>query len=109
MKARKGFVSNSSTSSFVLLGFDATGLFDIDDAEALSKRLDFDLTYGEEGGAPEGIDFIVGEFLAMISDEDYGIGPEKIDIFAAIGKVTEIKEKLGAETPILVWTGRMMS
>ena len=82
MKSRSGFISNSSTTAFVFLGFDCServkGLSE-DDRDGLLERLeDDDVSYlsgertswGWSGDTPEGISLVIGEVLTTFSDAE---------------------------------------
>jgi len=69
MKARNGFVSNSSSSSFVVFGYSVSGLT-YDDVENIEERDRITLLYGEEDGIAEG-KTVIGYELA--SDSAMGL------------------------------------
>ena len=80
MKTRSGFVSNSSSSSFILVGWD--NHHDLEWEEADELGMDY---YGEEG--------LLGVTLPEAPDYDYiSVDLEKLG--SAIQKAKELKEKL---------------
>lgn len=110
MKIRQGFVSNSSTSSFVLVGFDATGLFeDSEELQEKSELMEFDYLIGDEGGCPEGMEYVVGMYLSYWSSEDYGINVKPIDLIGLRNNIMDLRDKLGAKTRIILCEGIQMS
>ena len=100
MKKRTGFISNSSTASFVLLGFDVTdlGIKDPDPNDGLYG--------GDEGGCPPGVDTVIGKFIFKCSSDDYAES-EVIDLEPLMVEVQAIREKYGSTQPIKLWTGVM--
>lgn len=100
MKKRDGFVSNSSTASFVLLGFDATEL------GVKDPWPDDALTGGDEGGCPPGVETVIGKFLFKCSSDDW-CAAEVEDLGQVLAEVEKIREKYGSTQPIKVWSGMM--
>ncbi len=114
MKVRNGFVSNSSTASFVLVGFDCTGA-NLEEKFAkdfydIADDLDASYIYEGEGGAPNGVEYVLGKYLAYIhSDESYCTS-EQVDVQELMEQVEEIRRKVGLEDrEILFWKGTMMA
>lgn len=111
MKGRSGFVSNSSTASFVLLGFDASRLLEenIDaweddrfyngDGDALYECLN-----GSEGGCPPGVDLVIGKYLFLCSSDSYAESTVEI-LQPYLDEVYKLKDKLGVRAPIRLWSG----
>lgn len=111
MKVRSGFVSNSSTSSFCIVGFSTAGLTE---KSPVSKILG--LGYNEamvqgiletdtESGEP-----ILGiELLTFQGSDDGGFVEDKqvsMEEFQEIVKrVTEMWNKIGANTEIKIYSG----
>ena len=107
MTGRSGFVSNSSTASFVLLGFNASELGDVweDDrfrAEDGERKLDF--LCGSEDGCPEGVSLVIGKYLFRIYSDDYA-SSEAIDFDKILCEVRAIRDRFGMGTPIMAWSG----
>ena len=124
MKTRNGFVSNSSSSSFVVLGFEANLSYeemykkligtpdqdnrDIDDIDLADKLYDFFqenniVLYGECSGVSHDL---IGFEIA--GQEDYMIKsascsfPDLKVLFDVVGL---LKEKLGVDSEIKLYTG----
>ncbi len=124
MKFRLGFVTNSSTASYVVLGFKIKeGEFDY--AKALKNLgaegemdperfwdamcdLDCAVLYGTEDGLPSNNDHVVGKYIAHISSEDYAESVEA-DLSEFVKPVTDLHRKLGATTPIKLYIGAKMA
>jgi len=111
MKTRLGFVSNSSTASFVLVGFVADELVEQfgDEIYERLEDLNVDYLYGLEGGAPRGTELVIGEYLLYISSDDYAAETDSIDWHSIRNKVEELRNELGLSTPIRIYSGMCAS
>lgn len=98
MKKRHGFVSNSSSASFVLLGF---SVGDVNTEDFWHRGWDY--IYEGEGGAPNGEGIVVGKYLLYVRDEDYPFA-NVFDIDPIMKEVKAMREELGADTPIRIYT-----
>ena len=111
MKGRSGFVSNSSTASFVLLGFDASEIARRVDFWDSEKYEDFrdqhDCLVGDEGGCPAGVSLVVGKYLLYSPSDGWAEG-EVLDVADVMAEVEEIKKELGLDTKIRIWAGVKM-
>jgi len=107
VKIRNGFVSNSSTASFVLVGFVADELIEKhgDDIYEWLEDLNVDFLYGLEGGAPRGTKLVIGEYLLYISSDDYTSEIESLDWTEVRNKVEEIRNRLKVNSPIRIYSG----
>lgn len=131
MKVRSGFVSNSSTSSFVLVGFEVDKTYNAEkflddlqieyDTEAededvlednineavCSLRKDKGICFLEssEDGAPKGKK-IVGILIAETSSQDSYLGENDVLIQGLLEEIDALKEKLNAKnSPTSIYTG----
>jgi len=93
MKIRSGFVSNSSSSSFVVLGYSVSGLT-YDDVVNIEERDGITLLHGGEDGLAEGETVIGYELssdsaIGSLDDARFDLG----DLSAmALGALSFIKE-----------------
>jgi hypothetical protein len=122
MKVREGFVSNSSTSSFVVLGYllderdpivldaamDLTGNYDLGGKnlyEVIGALRDRNITvmYTEEDDIPKG-KILIG---TMVCDIGEG-GLKRIELTGHMEKIQEVADALGTNEKPSLFTGIMM-
>ena len=133
MKFRLGFVSNSSSSSFVVKGFllpkedfnhnkmiEIMDKFEFDYGDNLEEDNIKDIFYNyfldelrdkkmfmsyyEEDGSPDDDTIIIGELLADIDNSEGYIPTTVIDTEPS-PKLDSIKEKMGIDSPIKIIVG----
>lgn len=125
MKTRQGFVSNSSTSSFVIIGYEvdenrfsmsdyATKLYGLDPSKLSEDELkdeycdakhnnDIIVVDCDDDGAPDG-KHIIG--FHMCHSNESGLDSDSCDLVEAIEKLKPVRDKfdLNGET-VKVFTG----
>ena len=133
MKIRSGFVSNSSSSSFVVKGYllpkdnfdynkmiEIMNKFEFDYGEDLDEDTIKDIFYWEftdmlsskniyigtntEDGCPDDNTLIVGELLAEVDDEDGYFDTMVLDLENS-PSLEDLKEKLDINAPIKIIVG----
>jgi len=123
MKVHLDFVTNSSTASYVMLGFEipkdfdffraverlGRGDFDPDEAEDLFYevvvRKDFHADVLHEDGLARG-QHVIGKFIARVCSDDCA-GSKIVDFADFQESVEAMRERLGLDTPVKVYTGIM--
>jgi len=93
MKIRNGFVSNSSTSSFFLLGVKYDGA----DISSIAQKFSLDVVENDEG--------IVGFILASVRDDDYDSTEHDFSLDDLTEKVNKLKDVFGPKAKIKLFTG----
>ena len=115
MKTRTGFVSNSSTCSFVVMGVPITRK-QLDDLIDRFGEPDMDAwEFGEmleerhgvrlESTKDDGRYNIMGIEIAHMSSEDYGLKDSKEPLANLVERIEAMKQKFGLEGETTIYTG----
>lgn len=106
MKLRTGFVSNSSSMSFVVVGFHVNG-YEIEDSlfDELHEREDFAYLRGARDGLSDGDEFM-GIFLKKVRGTHIPDYNQK-EVEDIEPQVEELRKKIGIKSTVsVVKTGR---
>jgi len=97
MKIKIDFVTNSSTTSFVMLGYVIRDQDDerLDKLQEKAEKLGYQLFIGMESGAPDDNSALVGEIIGEASNEDCGFEEKEVDLTELVEKVNQLKIDLG--------------
>jgi hypothetical protein len=115
MKTRNGFVSNSSTSSFVLVGVDISHLAPKENNKVFYEfchqirekyENKFGVLYGSEQGLGD-YQVVIGKMIADIYSDDNCLESEIIDIQKVVDDVKELD--LAKDLPVRIFMGTRMS
>ncbi len=106
MKVRKGFVSNSSTSSFVVFGIELTD----EQYDEVEKDFGCGDGYISLCGVEDGIDegkIVIGKMIAGGDETDFR--GDKLNIKDLQDWQNEIQLKLASSTPCKIYSGIRMA
>ena len=85
MKIKRDFVTNSSSTSFVMIGFKLTDYEDEKTLDILRKKYeDLYIGYGQEDGAESDDEIIVGYIIRETSIDDLDYTESDYNSFASI-------------------------
>ena len=107
MKIRQGFVSNSSSSSFVAVGLKIPKIALNDEMWRVSNKVGYNIYNDGEDGYESDTHFVIGREIALEDDgymESEEVTQEEMD------KMTdEIKEKFNVDGEVIIIAGTRMS
>ena len=104
MKLKTGFVSNSSTTSFVIVGFPHPA----DSMDDEDFEMSVDWVDGDDVEIPGNL-VIIGKYIAKQSSEDWGLETAVFDWQSLVDDVNQIRANLGSDEPVKIYRGTMCS
>ena len=108
MKIRQGFVSNSSSSSFVIIGMKIDRHDVNEELEGVVKKMKgFDIIDDEESGYQDPDFVIVGK--TIVEGDDYDIPESETSITEIKDMEQDLIDDLGLNGEIVIITGTKMS
>ena len=105
MKIRNGFVSNSSSSSFVIAGILRPSIeLTNEKKKHIQSNGKFTLLEGNDDGMPDG-KYILGKIIAEVDSDDGNISEAMYEISDLHDIEKEVQELLGTEDKIKIISG----
>jgi hypothetical protein len=100
MKIKTDFVTNSSTTSYIMLGYSIKvggrdRVISLGELRERAEKLGYQLFEGDEMGAQDNNHVLVGEIIGEMNSENYGFKEKEIDFNDLVKKVKKLKEDLG--------------
>lgn len=101
MKRRIGFVSNSSSASYCILGFDVS---ELEYDEVYNTAIGLTLLNGDLDGLEEG-QIVVGETLLWVSNDGDVADTKSYSVPLDTSKIEAMRKHFGINTPIKLYFG----